>query len=295
MRALLAVLDKAAEHDVPVLLCGENGTGKSTLARRVHRLSKRLEKPFVVVNCPTLSEELLTSELFGHARGAFTGAVKDQPGRVESADGGTIFLDEIGELSPKLQAKLLHFLQDKQFQRIGESVTRTADVRILAATNRDLQRGVKEGRFREDLLYRLNTFELTVPPLRERREDIMPLARQFVAFFARTAKRGPVEFSPEAEGALAGHGWPGNVRELRNAIERAVILSPGQISPEVLPERVQCATATRPVLGGDFALEDIEREHILRVLAQHPAVEEAARVLQIDASTLWRKRKRLER
>jgi len=293
MRALLDVLEKAAQHDVPVLLCGENGTGKSVLARRVHQLSPRGAKSFVVINCPTLSEELLASELFGHVRGAFTGAVRDQPGRVESADGGTIFLDEIGELSPKLQAKLLRFLQDKQFERIGESVTRTADVRVLAASNRDLQREVKEGRFREDLLYRLNTFELTVPPLRERREDIVPLAHQFVSFFARSARRNAVELSPEAAAALGAYDWPGNVRELRNAIERAVILSPSlRMGLDALPERIQGGSAQRPSLGGDFSLDEIEREHILRILGRYPSVDEAARVLGIDASTLWRKRKR---
>jgi NtrC-family two-component system response regulator AlgB len=295
MRALFDVLDKAAQHDVAVLLGGESGTGKSTLARRVHRNSRRGAKPFVVVNCPTLSEELLASELFGHARGAFTGAVKDQPGRVESAEGGTIFLDEIGELTPRLQAKLLRFLQDKQFERIGESVTRTADARVLAATNRDLSREVKEGRFREDLLYRLNTFELTVPTLRERREDIGPLAHEFVAFFSRTAHRPTVQLSPEAEMALVNYAWPGNLRELRNAIERAVILSPGtSLGADALPERVRGAETARPSLGGDFTLDEIEREHILRILGRYPTAEEAARVLGIDASTLWRKKKRFE-
>jgi NtrC-family two-component system response regulator AlgB len=295
MRALYDVLEKAAGHDVPVLLTGENGTGKSALARRVHKLSNRRSKPFVVINCPTLSEELLTSELFGHARGAFTGAVKDQPGRVEQADGGTIFLDEIGELSPKLQATLLRFLQDKQFERIGEGTTRSADVRVLAATNRDLERAVKEGRFREDLLYRLNTFELTVPPLRERREDIGPLAHQFVAFFGRAARRGAIELEPAAETALQSYDWPGNLRELRNAIERAVILSPGpRIGAGALPLRVQGQAAQRPALGGEFTLDEIEREHIVRILASHPSVEDAARVLGIDVSTLWRKRKRWE-
>jgi NtrC-family two-component system response regulator AlgB len=185
VRQLLGVLAKAAQHDVSVLLRGENGTGKSVLARQLHALSARAAQPFVVVNCPTLSEELLASELFGHSRGAFTGAVRDQPGRVEAAAGGTLFLDEIGELQSSLQAKLLRFLQDRQFERVGENVTRTADVRIIAATNRDLEAEVKAGRFREDLLFRLNTFELLVPPLRERSEDILPLAYRFLAVFQR--------------------------------------------------------------------------------------------------------------
>jgi NtrC-family two-component system response regulator AlgB len=293
MRALLDVLDKAARHDVPVLLSGENGTGKSALARRVHQTSGRAKGPFVVVNCPTLSEELLASELFGHVRGAFTGAVRDQPGRVESADDGTLFLDEIGELSPTLQAKLLRFVQEKAFERVGENTTRTADVRIVAATNRDLPAEVAAGRFREDLLYRLNTFELAVPPLRQRREDIAPLGRRFLAFFARGRA---LELDADAEAALVAYAWPGNLRELRNAMERATILAPGsRIDAALLPERIVGGAPRGPWLGGDFTLDEIEREHILHVIGRYEKVEDAARALGIDASTLWRKRKRYER
>jgi len=246
----------------------------------------------VVVNCPTLSEELLASELFGHARGAFTGAVKDQEGRVEAAEGGTVFLDEIGEISPALQAKLLRFLQEKRFERVGETRTRSADVRIVAATNRDLEAEVKSGRFREDLLYRLNVVEITVPPLRDRPEDVLALARRFIAFFARQGARQTPELSPAAERVLLAYRWPGNVRELRNALERALILTPGQVlEPESFPERI-AAQPTTPVLGGDFNVEDIEREHVLRVLARAPTQEDAARILGVDASTLWRKRKK---
>ncbi|HEY1585584.1 MAG TPA: sigma-54 dependent transcriptional regulator, partial [Polyangia bacterium] len=222
MRQLFDLIASAAAHDVPVLLRGENGTGKSVLARRLHQLSDRRERPFVVVNCPTLSEELLASELFGHAKGAFTGAVRDQAGRVEAAERGTLFLDEVAELPPALQAKLLRFVQDHEFERLGESQTRYADVRIVAATNRDLDAEVKAGRFREDLLYRLNTFEVPVPALRERKEDIVPLARRFVAFFGAKKSRGgesaprtTLELAPETEAALARYEWPGNVRELR--------------------------------------------------------------------------------
>ena len=261
--------------------------------------SPRRARPFVTVNCPTLSEELLASELFGHARGAFTGAVRDQPGRVEAAEGGTLFLDEIGEISPALQAKLLRFLQEKQFERVGETRTRRADVRIVAATNRDLEADVKRaGRFREDLLYRLNVVEVTVPPLRERPEDILPLARRFLAFFARAGRRA-------AAGALArrrrrlllAYPWPGNVRELRNAMERAVDPLAGAAcsSRRRFPSGSPAHGARRAALGGDFTLEEIEREHILRVLARAPTLEEAARILGIDASTLWRKRKKYER
>jgi NtrC-family two-component system response regulator AlgB len=292
-RAALETLMKAAPHDVAVLLRGESGTGKGVLARALHAASPRRERPFVVVNCPTLSEELLASELFGHARGSFTGATRDQPGRIEAAEGGTIFLDEIGEISPGLQAKLLRFLQEKRYERLGENRTRVADVRVVAATNRDLDAAVKEGRFREDLLYRLNVVEVTVPPLRERQDDILPLARAFVAFFARQARRAPPELSPETEGMLRAWPWPGNVRELRNAIERAVILTPGLVlAPESFPERMAGHVARVPVLGGDFTVEEIEREHILRVLARTATQDEAARILGLDASTLWRKRKR---
>jgi two-component system, NtrC family, response regulator AlgB len=295
MRAALDVLARAAGHDVAVLLRGENGTGKGVLARALHAQSPRRDRPFVVVNCPTLSEELLASELFGHARGAFTGAVKDQEGKVEAAEGGTVFLDEIGEIAPGLQGKLLRFLQEKRFERVGETRTRTADVRVVAATNRDLDAEVKAGRFREDLYYRLNVMEIVVPPLRERPEDILPLARAFVAFFARGARRAAPELSPEGERVLAGYRWPGNVRELRNAVERALILAPGQVlGPESFPERI-AAHASGPTLGGDFTLDEVEREHLVRVLSRAPTLEDAARILGIDTSTLWRKRKKYGR
>ena len=296
MRAVLEVVRRVAASDVAVLLRGESGTGKGVLARTLHAVSTRRARPFVVVNCPTLTDELLASELFGHARGAFTGAVRDQPGRVEAAEGGTVFLDEIGEISPALQAKLLRFLQEKAFERVGETRTRTADVRIVAATNRDLEAEVKSGRFREDLLYRLNVVEVTVPPLRERPEDILPLAHRFLAFFGQAARQPAAELAPAAGRALAAYPWPGNVRELRNVIERATILSPARVLDlEALPERLRAQVSTVPVLGGDFTLEEIEQEHLLRVLARTPTLDEAARVLGIDASTLWRKRKRLGR
>jgi len=249
----------------------------------------------VTVNCPTLSEELLASELFGHVRGAFTGAVRDQPGRVEAAEGGTLFLDEIGEISSGLQAKLLRFIQERQFERVGETRTRHADVRIIAATNRDLEADVKSGRFREDLLFRLNVLELTVPALRDRAEDILRLARGFLGFFARAANRPQPELSPAAEQALLAHRWPGNVRELRNAMERAVILSASQLlGPEIVPGGQQALTAAGPRIGGDASLDELEREHIQRVIARAPTLEEAAKILGIDSSTLWRKRRKYE-
>jgi NtrC-family two-component system response regulator AlgB len=248
------------------------------------------------VNCPTLSEDLLTSELFGHVKGAFTGATRDQAGRVEAADGGTLFLDEIAELSPGLQAKLLRFLQEKQFERLGENRTRTADVRIVAATNRDLEADLASGRLRQDLLYRLNVVELTVPPLRQRGDDILRLSERFLAFFAVKAKRPLFTLSPAACRALLHYPWPGNVRELRNVMERVAILWPAQtVEPAAFPERVRGATATEtPSVGGDFSLEQIEREHIERVLLRTKTADEAAQILGIDASTLWRKRRKYE-
>lgn len=295
LRAVLDIVTRAAPADVAVLLRGESGTGKGVLARALHAQSPRAGHPFVMVNCPTLSEELLASELFGHVRGAFTGAVRDQPGRVEAAQGGTLFLDEVSEIAPGLQAKLLRFLQEKEFERIGESKTRRADVRVVTATNRDLEEEVRRGRFREDLLYRLNVVEVQLPPLRERAEDILPLSRHFLTFFSRAARRPLMELSKAAESILLHYPWPGNIRELRNAMERATILWPSQIiEPQALPERIVAHSQKGPHLGGDASLDEIEREHIQRVLSRTKTLDEAAAILGIDASTLWRKRRKYE-
>ncbi len=295
MRAALEMVEKVAPAEISVLLLGENGTGKGVIARWLHAQSDRRGGPFVVVSCPTLSEELLAGELFGHVKGAFTGATRDREGRLEAAHGGTVFLDEVSEVSLGLQAKLLRFLQEKQFERVGENRTRRVDVRVVAATNRHLEEEVKTGRFREDLFFRLNAVQITLPPLRERREDIPMLARGFLDFFARQTRRPTPELSPSALGALLAYSWPGNIRELRNVMERAMILWPSQvIEPEAFPEYLASQAAAMPVLGGNYSLERLEREHILQVLARTATLEEAAQILGIDASTLWRKRKKYE-
>jgi NtrC-family two-component system response regulator AlgB len=296
VRSIMDLAAKAAVSDAAVLLRGESGTGKTVLARMIHQWSPRSGQPFVVVNCPTLSEELLASELFGHVRGAFTGAVRDQAGRVEAAEGGTLFLDEIGEISPSLQAKLLRIVEQKEFERLGENRTRRANVRVIAATNRDLEEQVRSGVFREDLLYRLSVIELRLPALRERAEDIPRLAEIFLAFYATAAHRRRQRLSATAEAAIVAYSWPGNIRELRNTIERAAILWPAEIiQPEAFPAHISNRLKARaPEVGGDFSLEEVEREHILRVLARSGTLEQAAEVLGIDASTLWRKRKKYE-
>ena len=295
MQQTLELLARAATADAPVLLRGENGTGKGVLARALHAASPRQSQPFVVINCPTLSEDLLTSELFGHAKGSFTGATRDQPGRVEMAEGGSLFLDEIAELSPGLQAKLLRFVQDKQFERLGENRTRQANVRVITATNRNLEEDVGSGRFRRDLLYRLNVMQLHIPPLREREEDVLPLARKFLGFFARVGRKPPAELSKAAEATLLRHSWPGNVRELRNAIERATIVWPATIlEPEAFALSSEPEGAVSAQAGANITVEALERVHIQRVIARTKSVEEAATILGLDVSTLYRKRKKYD-
>jgi two-component system, NtrC family, response regulator AlgB len=295
MRSVLEVVSRAAKADVSVLFRGQSGTGKGVLARAMHLESQRRDRPFVTINCPTLTEELLAGELFGHAKGAFTGAIRDPPGRVEVAEGGTLFLDEIGDLPASLQAKLLRFLQEKRFERVGETRTRKSDVRVVAATNRDLEIDVRSGRFREDLLFRLNVIEVRVPSLRERPEDIVPMARRFLTFFAHSLGRAVATFSPAAERMLTNYDWPGNVRELRNAIERAMILWPSTVvEPQAFPERIAGTKERGAYVGGRFTLDDLERAHISAIVAQTKTLDEAAVVLGIDGSTLWRKRKKYE-
>ncbi len=281
---------QVAASDATVLITGETGTGKSILARQIHELSPRREGPFVEVACTTLSEHLLESELFGHVRGSFTGAIKDKPGRLEAADGGTVFLDEIGDLSPELQAKLLRFLQDKTFERVGGATTLKIDARIIAATNQALEQAVREKRFREDLYYRLNVIEIRIPPLRDRPSEIVPLAEHFIERAAVMHHKPGLALAPDARAALAAYSWPGNVRELRNAIERAVILSRGDsIALSDLPDKI---VAEPRRSDGAQSLEDLERRHIEMVLEQAVTLEEAADMLGINVATLWRKRRK---
>jgi len=296
---------RVAGSDTVVLLRGESGTGKTVLARWLRAQSPRAGRPFVTVNCPMLSSELMSSVLFGHRKGAFTGAVADATGKVEEAQGGTLFLDEVGDLTIDAQARLLRFLNDRTYERLGEAKDRRADVRIMAATNRPLEEAVSAGRFREDLFFRLNVITLTMPPLRDRRQDILPLAHHYLRFFERRQGRQKLTFSPRCEQAVLAYSWPGNLRELRNAIERATILSPGVVvEPEDLglppaacepsegPPKLARNRGLGVALGGDYSLEDMEREHLARVVARAPSFEAAAKILGIDVTTLQRKRKR---
>jgi NtrC-family two-component system response regulator AlgB len=246
------------------------------------------------VHGPSLSGELLESELFGHARGAFTGAVSETEGKVAAAEGGTLLLDEIGDLPPAVQPKLLRLLQDRAYERVGETRTRHADVRILAATNRELKAEVSGGRFREDLFYRLNVIEVTLPPLRRRPRDVRPMAEHLLRFFARQTGKPVKGFTEDALSNVQRYPWHGNVRELRNAVERGVILATGaEVGLGDLPAQLGGPPAHRVEVGGAVTLDDLEAEHIRRVLAGSPSLDEAAHTLGIDPSTLYRKRKKL--
>jgi len=292
MQRLLQDAKRVAVSEAAILLTGESGTGKNVLARQIHRWSLRREKSFVVINCTTLSEQLLESDLFGHVKGAFTGAIKDKPGRLEAANGGTVFLDEIADLSASLQAKFLRFVQEQSFEHLGGDNTIHVDTRIIAASNRNLLAEVAAHHFREDLFYRLNVIALHVPPLRERVEDVLPLAEQLLTAAALRNRRTQLSFSPGAQAAIANYSWPGNVRELRNAVERAVVLSQGdQIGPECLPDALFQLPSRTP-LSPSSSLDEIEREQIMRVLAESPTLQDAAESLGINVTTLWRKRKR---
>jgi two-component system, NtrC family, response regulator AlgB len=294
MKHLFELAHQAAQSDATILLTGESGTGKNVLSRQIHRWSRRADGPFVVVNCTTLSEELLESELFGHVRGSFTGAIKDKPGRLQAADKGTVFLDEIADLTPRLQAKFLRFVQEQSFERIGSDTVIRVDARIIAASNRDLEAEVAHRHFREDLFHRLNVITLRVPALRERREDILSLAGWMLRAAAIRNGRPAMRLSPEAAAAIGKYRWPGNARELRNALERAAVLSRSDIiGRDDLPDAMFRETVEST---GDAhhaaSLEEMEREHIRRVLSETATLDEAAATLGINVTTLWRKRKR---
>ena len=298
MRDALDTLRQVAPTEATVLLRGESGTGKGVLARAVHAWSPRVARPFVTVHAPSLSAELLESELFGHVKGAFTGAVATREGRVAQAEGGTLFVDEVGDLPPALQPKVLRFLQDREYERVGDPETRRADVRLVAATNRDLDALVAEGLFREDLLYRLRVIEVTVPPLRQRPEDILPLAEGMLVHFGRRYGRAFEGFTGEAERALLAHPWPGNVRELQNAVERAAILCPdARVGPAALPVGSSPGGEEgSPTVGVGAAvtLAELEEAHVRRIVATSETLEAAAQTLGIDPVTLWRRRKKYE-
>ncbi|GGA83738.1 alginate biosynthesis transcriptional regulatory protein AlgB [Arenimonas soli] len=295
MSEVLAVARQVARTDANVLLLGESGTGKGVLANAIHGWSPRASRPLATVNCPSLSAELLESELFGHAKGSFTGATQSTQGRASHADGGTLFLDEVGDFPLALQPKLLRFVQDKEYERIGEPDTRRADVRIISATNRDLEAMVRDNSFRLDLLYRLNVISLVLPPLRDRREDLAALANGFVRRYANSYHLPARHLSEQALLRMQAYAWPGNVRELQNVIERAVILCTGeQIGPEHLAlggEPAPAGAGSGVGVGAPVSLETLERAHIEAVMAHAETLEAAARTLGIDGSTLYRKRK----
>ncbi|MFQ5896753.1 MAG: sigma-54-dependent transcriptional regulator [Candidatus Methylomirabilia bacterium] len=286
IQEVLRLVDRVAPTDSTVLILGESGTGKELVARAIHERSARAPQPFAPIHCGALPREVLESELFGHEKGAFTGAIQSKPGLIELAEGGTLFLDEIGEMEPESQVKLLRVLETGSFFRVGGTRTRTVDARIVAATNKDLAEAMKVGHFRQDLFYRINTITLTLPPLRERKEDTALLARHFLE---QNAAYGVKQISAKTLACLEAYDWPGNVRELEHVIQRAVILAQGEeIEPEDLPPEVQCgAPASGPASG---SLEDMERQHIIATLRQVGGHRgKASTLLGIDPKTLYRK------
>ncbi|MGA2880046.1 MAG: sigma 54-interacting transcriptional regulator [Bryobacteraceae bacterium] len=292
MRDVYQFIARVAPRDITVLIFGESGTGKELVARAIHRTSGRANKPCVAINCAALAETLLESELFGHEKGAFTGAIAQKKGKLEVAEGGTVFLDEIGELAPLLQAKLLRVLQEREFERVGGTRTIKLDVRLVTATNRDLEEEVKKGRFREDLFYRLNVVSLRMPALRERREDIPLLASYFAAKFSQRSNRPVLGVSPHARTCLVNYDWPGNVRELENAIERAVVLgSSDMILPEDLPEAVLEKEESAGVSMTAFhdSLREAKKQLILNAFEQaQGSYTEAAKLLGLHPNYLHR-------
>jgi two-component system response regulator HydG len=294
MQKVLDLARRVAKVDSTVLITGESGAGKERIAQLVHQESTRAAGPFIAVNCGAITETLLESELFGHVRGAFTGATHDRPGLFEAATGGTLLLDEVGEVSPAMQVKLLRVLQEREVRRVGETRSRQVDVRVVAATNRDLVDAVLGGSFRQDLYYRLKVVELRVPALRERRDDILPLARLLLAGAAVRMKRKIVSLAPNVADQLLRYHWPGNVRELENAMERVVALAQGpRAELEDLPEEVREACPVPPVAAGNVRpLEEIQKEYILAALVLNDGNQtRTAEQLEIGTATLYRKLK----
>lgn len=303
MRSVYALIDKVADTDSTVLLLGESGTGKELVAKAIHYGSRRADRPLVAVNCGAIPEELLESELFGHVKGAFTGAVATRPGRFEMAEGGSIFLDEIGDMSPRLQVKVLRVLQERKFEPVGSNKTMEVDVRIITATNKNLERAVKENLFREDLYYRLNVIPVRLPPLRERFEDVPLLIDYFLRRYAQENGRFVPKISQEAMFALMHYNWPGNVRELENMVERLVILKhEGEITLADLPERIRAGheedvltNVQIPESGLSFkdVVDDFENQLILKALEKTGwNKNKAAQLLQLNRTTLVEKIKK---
>ena len=297
MRNVLALAQRIAQSDAPVLLTGESGSGKERVARYIHASSRRARGEFMAVNCAALPEQLLESELLGHVRGAFTGADREKKGLIEAAAGGTLLLDEIGEIPLAVQVKLLRVLQDHEVRRVGGTESKRIDVRIIAATNRDLAEMVRERAFRKDLYFRLKVLTVEVPSLRERREDVLPLAHAFVRRGCATYHCGPCSLSPAALDRLLAYDWPGNVRELEHAMERAVVLAEGKphIEESDLPPEIAGSSPGDAGEEEPLVLAEIERRHILRVLEKMGGNrKETARALGIGANTLWRKLRQYE-
>jgi len=301
VKEVMNTLLRAAKTPASILILGESGTGKSVVARAIYQQSHLADRPFITVSCPSLSKELLESELFGHVKGAFTGALRDHWGKVKAAAGGTLFLDEIGDLPMEIQPKLLRLLQEREYERVGENVIRRAEVRIIAATSHDLKKRVAEGAFREDLYFRLNVITAEMPPLRLRPGDLIRFAGHFFKHFAALCGRRLEGFSEEASAAIRAYSWPGNLRELRNAIERAVIMAKGnKINLEDLPAelRGQAAPGAKgngapPEVGSLVSMEKLEEAHLRKVMERTSNLAEAAQVLGIDQATLYRKRKKI--
>lgn len=293
MRAILDMARQVAETQATVSITGESGTGKEVLARLIHAWSPRAEKPFVTVDCTVLQENMLESNLFGHKKGAFTGAIHDKIGKLKMAEEGTVLLDEISEMPLSIQAKFLRFLQHKEFERLGDPTTIRVDVRVIAVTNKHLPALVQQGIFRQDLFFRLNVVDIELPPLRERPEDIEILARHYLRRFANINNKSITGISPEALAAFHHYAWPGNIRELVNVIERgSIFCQESSLTLADIPPHIAQAQR-RPVVQGDLqSLAEVEKQHIQHVLASTVSIDEAAQILGIDPATLWRKRKK---